>query len=126
MAVSPADSTYEEGHGMGTHGILMTRFFWVLLFASVVVSVLGVISLSVLAMRPPIAMIALPPAVAAWDAGKRYMQEHDTPPPEGEAWMLCLIFLLIFLGTMFALIGGAIAAQGGSIASLGAFLQPAL
>jgi len=111
---------------MGTHATLMTRFFWVLLFASVVVSVLGIISLTGLGVRPPPAMIALPPAVAAWDAGKRYMQDHTSPPPEAEAWMLCLIFLLIFAGTMIALFGGAIAAQGGAIGPLTPFIQPAL
>ena len=111
---------------MANLSALITRFFWVMLFASVVVSVLGVLSLSVLGRLPPPVMIALPPAVAAWDAGRRYMRDSAEPPAEALAWKISGIFLLIFFGTVITLFAGAIAAQGGSFGPLLPFIQPAI
>lgn len=111
---------------MGTHSALMIRFFWRLLFASVAASVLGLVFLTVFSVQPPPVLVALPPAYAAWDAGRHYRLVHAATPTQGSAWVLSLVFLFVYVATLVFLFGGAIAAQGGTLGSIAPFLLPAM
>ena len=118
--------TTRQDTTMSMYLTLAKRFFVVMLFVTVIVVFLGVLSLQFLGLPPPAFAAAFPPIVGAWDAGKRYMQDHDAPPEELEAWKINGFLLLIFICSVVALFSGALAARGVGVADLMPFLQPAI
>ncbi|MEL6690427.1 MAG: hypothetical protein AAFP28_08910 [Pseudomonadota bacterium] len=114
-------------HNMEHMGLLLTRFFWVMLAAMVLVTLLGLALLLVTGAPPPLVLSMLPIVVASFDGGREYARVAKSGPDMQTGLSLTLAYFALG-GALFILvmIGGFASAGmlGELVAALPSLVLP--